>query len=148
MIEETTVTYALRAAGAGQILLGCVHPIAARNLNWREEAKRVHPMNARIFITLFLYISGLNIAFGLLGLFGPHLLLDGTLLATLVLGFITLYWSVRLILQLTYYRWQEVKNWMGSAPARHTLTLGVACFVAAHGLALAYVLTSSPGTGV
>jgi hypothetical protein len=143
MTDESLVILALRAAGAGQILLGVMPAVAARPLRWAEESARMRPMNARMFRTLICYISGINIAFGLLGLLAPRVLIDGSPLATLVLAFITLYWVVRLVLQLAYYRWREVGGWLGSAPARHGLTAGLCCFVAAHGLALLYVAQAS-----
>jgi uncharacterized membrane protein len=141
MPNEDAIMLALRLAGAGQIAFGLLYPLASRALDWPDQARRVRPINARIFLTLFLYISAINLAFGLLGLLAPRLLLDGTTLATLLLAFIAAYWSVRTVLQLVWYRWSEVDNWVGSAPARAALTGAVAFFAAAHLLALAHVLT-------
>ena len=68
-------------------------------LGWREETTRLSPLTRQVFWTYAVYIWSTNVAFGLLSLFAPKSLLDGSLLARAVCGFIALYWLGRLVVQ-------------------------------------------------
>lgn len=126
----------LRAAGAGQVLFAMLHPVAARGLKIASDADGMNLLNARIYRGLFGYVTALNLLFGLLFLLAPQLLLDGSLLARLVLGTITLYWSARLMLQLFYYPWQTAPGWYGGLPVRAGLLFAFTSFSAAGMVAL------------
>ncbi|MBX3460629.1 MAG: hypothetical protein KF696_11810 [Planctomycetes bacterium] len=123
--------WGLRLAGAGQVVFALLHPVAARGLKISHEAARMSRLNARVFRGLFGFVTGLNLLFGLLFLLAPQLLLDGSLLARLVLGTITLYWSARLMLQVFYYPWQTAPGWYGGLPVRAGMLFAFTSFSAA-----------------
>ncbi|MGZ8781078.1 MAG: hypothetical protein ACXW31_14245 [Thermoanaerobaculia bacterium] len=60
-------------------------------------------MTRQVFWTYASYIMGIHVAFGLLSLLAPGALLDGSLLARSVCGFIAVYWLVRLTLQFVAF---------------------------------------------
>lgn len=126
----------LRVAGAGQVAFAFLHPVAAHGLQISRDAARMSVLNGRVFRGLFGYVTALNLLFGLLFLLAPQLLLDGSLLARLVLGTITLYWCARLMLQLFYYPWQTAPGWYGGLPVRAGLLFAFTSFSAAGMVAL------------
>jgi len=132
---EDLILWGLRVAGAGQIALAILHWVGKRELRWREDFARIRPLNARLFNGLFGYVTGLNLAFGLLALLGPGLLMDGSRLALIVATFIAIYWSARVALQLFYYQWREAPGFVGAWYSRAMLMSGFVGIAAAHWLA-------------
>lgn len=92
------------AAGAGQLALAAASLAIPRALGWREETARLRPLTRRVFWTYAGYILGFHVAFGLISVLAPDLLLDGSPLATGVSAFIAVYWGVRLVLQFAWFR--------------------------------------------
>ena len=87
----------LTIAGAGQLVL-CVASLAIPSvLGWRTELRALTPMTRQVFWTYAAYVCGAHLAFGLLSLLAPDRLLDGSMLARAVAGFIAVWWGVRLL---------------------------------------------------
>jgi len=70
-----TLTVLLRIAGAGLILLAFLHIPIARQLQWREDAKRMSPPNTAIFHVHAFFICVVLVIMGLPSLFEPHIFL-------------------------------------------------------------------------
>lgn len=87
-------------AGAGQIALALVSLAVPRVLHWREETARLSPLTREVFWTYAAYIWTSHIAFGLVSMLLPQALLDPGPLAPCITGFIALWWSARLALQI------------------------------------------------
>src|SRR5690606_23181296 len=70
MIDEPLLVWLLRFTGAGMLGLALVHHPIARRLGWKEDVKRLRPVNEGIFhshlffICLGLVRLGLALAFG------------------------------------------------------------------------------------
>jgi len=90
-------------AGATQLAIAASSVFIPRLLGWREETLRLRPLTRHVFWTYAGYTLVTNAAFGTLAVLAPRALLDGTVLALAVSGFIAAYWSMRVILQLTVY---------------------------------------------
>ena len=90
-------------AGVGQLILVAASLAIPRTLRWREDTAKLRPLTREIFWTYAAYIWTTNLCFGLLSTLAPHWLLDGSPLATVVSGFIAVYWGARLILQFAYF---------------------------------------------
>jgi len=134
---EELILWGLRIAGAGQIALACLHRVGKRTMRSQDELARLSPLNAQIFMSLFGYITGINLCMGLLGLLAPRWILQpGNVHALKLALFIAVYWSVRLGLQLFHYRWHEAPGNVGAPVTRVILPLGLARFAAAHWLAV------------
>lgn len=142
---DAVIEWGLRIAGAGEIALGLLGFVAKREMNWHEELSRLSPMNARMYRTVYGYVSGANMCMGTLALLAPSLLLDGSTLATLVAAFIAAWWTVRLALQLFWYRWREAPGIVGALLSRALLMLGFTGFAAAHWLAVLHNLGALGG---
>lgn len=93
----------LMIAGLGQIGLSMASLAVPRVLKWREEMARMRPITRHIFSTYAAYICAIKLCFGVLSLFRPEWLMDGTPLARAVSGFIAVYWGARLLIQFLYY---------------------------------------------
>jgi hypothetical protein len=94
---------ALILAGIAQLGIAASSLLIPRLLGWREETARLKPLTRQVFWTYASYILSFHIAFGLLSLLAPAVLLDGSALARTVCGFIAVYWLVRLALQFVAF---------------------------------------------
>ena len=90
-------------AGLGQIALILASLAIPRVLRFREEAAKMRPLLRQLFWTYAGYIFFTNLCFGLLSALAPGLLLDGSPLAAVVTGYITAYWTARVVIQFTYF---------------------------------------------
>jgi hypothetical protein len=90
-------------AGVGQLVLVAVSPAIPFVLKWKEELTHVSDLTRRLFWVYAAYILCTNLAFGLLSAFAPHSLLDDSLLAIAVSGFMAVYWGSRLVIQFTCF---------------------------------------------
>ena len=97
-------------AGLGQLTLIGVMFVVPRVLKWDEQLKNVRALTRQIFWTYAGYILSTNVLMGLVSVFGAGLLLDKTPLATMVCGYIFLYWTARVVLQFTYYGRKDAPN--------------------------------------
>lgn len=94
---------ALILAGVAQLAIAVSSLLIPRLLGWREETARLKPLTRQVFWTYASYILSFHVAFGLLTLLAPAVLLDGSALARAVCGFIAVYWLVRLTLQFLVF---------------------------------------------
>jgi hypothetical protein len=94
---------ALILAGIAQLGIAASSVFIPRLLGWKEETTRLKPLTRQVFWTYASYILGFHVAFGLLSVLAPAALLDGSLLARAVCGFIAVYWAVRLTLQFVAF---------------------------------------------
>ena len=67
------------------------------------ELGKISPLIRNIFWVYAGYILVTNFSFGILSLFASSALMDGSLLAKVVSGFIFLYWVSRLVIQFTVF---------------------------------------------
>lgn len=86
-------------AGLGQLTLALASFAIPVVLGWREHVRRMPTLTGQVFWIYAAYIWSFHVAFGLLSTLGADLLLGGTPLARLVLGFMGVYWGARLALQ-------------------------------------------------
>jgi hypothetical protein len=93
----------VRLAGVGQLLLVAASPTIPVVLGWRAELARCRPLTREVFWTWATYVWLTHLAFGLLSTFGAGLLVERTILARLVCGFIGTWWGARLVIQFTYF---------------------------------------------
>lgn len=93
----------IQLAGVGHIGL-CLGTLALpRMLGWREKLLALPTLERQMFWVYAAYIWGTNLAFGLVSALAPAWLLDGSGLASAVLGFIAVYWGARVVLQFAYF---------------------------------------------
>ena len=90
-------------AGLGQLALALGSIAIPRVLGWQEQTKKFRPLLRQVFWTYAAYIWVTNICFGLISLFSPGVLLDGSPLARMVCGYITCYWGARIGIQFFYF---------------------------------------------
>ncbi len=90
-------------AGIGQLVLAFASLAIPSVLGWPAETAKLRPLTRQVFWTYAAYIWGAHVAFGLLSVLAPAALLDGSLLARSVTGFIAVWWGVRLVLHFTWF---------------------------------------------
>lgn len=90
-------------AGLGQLAIVIGSLAIPKVLGWKEELTVLKPLTRQLFWTYAGYIWGTNLFFGLLSALAADTLMDGSLLAAAVSGFIALYWGARLIIQFAFF---------------------------------------------
>jgi len=100
---ECNIQTLIRVAGLAQIVLVLGSLAIPRILKWQIELAKVQPLLKQMFWTYAAYILVTNLCFGLVSLLAYHELLDGSVLATLVVGFVSVYWISRVLLQFFYF---------------------------------------------
>ncbi|QEC76236.1 hypothetical protein [Mucilaginibacter ginsenosidivorax] len=90
-------------AGLAQVGLVVGSLAIPRVLNWRPELLKVQPLIKQMFWTYAAYILVINLCFGLLSALAFNDLVNGTRLATLLTGFIAVYWISRVLIQFLYF---------------------------------------------
>ena len=94
---------AILLAGLAQVAIAATSLLIPRLLNWREQTARLLPLTRQVFWTYAGYIFATNLAFGLLSIAAPAILMDGSSLAAVVAGFIALYWIARVTVQCVVF---------------------------------------------
>ena len=93
----------VRMAGLAQIALVAGSFAIPRILNWKTELDKVQPLIKQMFWTYAAYILVVNLCFGLVSLLAYNDLLNRSMLAMLVTGFIAVYWVSRVLIQFFYF---------------------------------------------
>ena len=100
---DTSIQTLVYVAGLAQIVLASGSLLIPRILNWSVELKKVPTLIKQMFWTYAAYILVLNLCFGLLSVFAAKELLNHSVLAIALSGFIAIYWISRLLIQFLYF---------------------------------------------
>jgi len=101
------ISLALWCAGVGHFCtLGAGLQVPFR-LKWKEELARLSPFNAKIFLNYAAYVGLTIIAFGVMTLVEHDELMRGGKEARCLTAFITIFWSVRLLVDRFYFKDDE-----------------------------------------
>jgi hypothetical protein len=90
-------------AGLAQIALVLGSLAIPKILNWRSELAKVNMLIKQMFWVYATYILVINLSFGLISVFACRDLTNGSNLATLIDGFIAIYWISRVLIQFLYF---------------------------------------------
>lgn len=130
-----TLELHLKAVGVLILALVCLNFALPRHFGWKQELAKLSLLTRQIFIVHCLFIVITCTMFGVLALVYTPTLLQPTPLARLVLAALTIFWTVRLFVQLFVY---DTSLWRGD-PGRTVLhmvfTLTWAYFAATFGWA-------------
>lgn len=114
---------ALVVAGISQILL-CLGSVAIpRVLGWREKLQTLSPLMRQLWWTYSLYILASHFFFAILSLAAAEWFLGGGVAATMMSGFIMLWWGIRLILQFGGFDFAELPQRFFDRLAKGILSL-------------------------
>jgi hypothetical protein len=72
-------------------------------LKWKTHLATLHPLLKQMFWTYAGYILAINLTFGIISVFGPAELLDGSFLAKAITLMIGIYWLTRIGIQFFYF---------------------------------------------
>lgn len=101
---ELHVQSIVRLAGLAQLFLAIGSLAIPGILNWRSELAKTHPLIKQMFWVYAAYIFVINICFALVSWFNAADICDRSRLATLVSGFIAVYWISRIVIQFAYFK--------------------------------------------
>lgn len=106
----TLVTH-LRFIGVLMAALAVVNFFVPGRLHWREEMARLSLVNRQIFQAHTVFIILTVAMFSVLLLTAAETLLEPTRLSRLVLGGLTLFWGLRMLMQWFFY---SPETWRGN----------------------------------
>lgn len=92
----------VQLAGLAQITLALGSLAVPRVLKWKTELAKTTVLIKQMFWVYAAYIFVINVCFGLVSFFRPELLLNYSVLAAMLTGFIALYWISRVLIQFFY----------------------------------------------
>jgi len=101
----------LKVAGALLLVLAAAHVFFPKRFQWREELSRLSLLNRQIFLVHCFFICLMLVLMGSLSAFYTDALLQPSPLARLVLFGLTLFWGLRLLVQLFVY---DRELWRGN----------------------------------
>ena len=103
LLADINITSWIFLAGIGQIALVLGSLAIPKILKWKDELNKVQPLIRQIFWTYAGYILVTNLCFGLLSVLETKELINGSVLASAITGFITMYWFSRVAIQFFYF---------------------------------------------
>lgn len=109
--------------GLGQIALILGSLGIPRVLGWKSKLATLSPLLRQMFWVYSLYIWLTNLCFGLVSALATDALLDGSLLATCLTGFIFGYWLLRMAVQWFWFDISELPSTRWHIAARWILEL-------------------------
>jgi hypothetical protein len=94
--------FSLQLAGIALIVLGLVHSVMPKYLNWKEELKNLSPVNREIMQVHTFFIAFILVLMGLLSFFYAQELTDSQL-GMVISGGLAVFWFVRAFCQFFIY---------------------------------------------
>ena len=122
-------------AGFAQIALVLGSLAIPRILNWNMELAKVRTLIKQMFWTYAAYILVIKLSFGLLSLLAYKELTNGSLLAKAICGFISIYWSSRVLIQFFYFDRKDFPSGMWNKLGEVTLIALLLLFSTVYGIA-------------
>ena len=94
---------AICLAGVAQLALVAGSLLIPGILKWKEELGKVNILIKQMFWTYAAYILVINLSFGLISVLAFKDLTNGSFLACMICGFISVYWISRILVQFFYF---------------------------------------------
>lgn len=95
-------------AGIGHITLALASLFVPRLLNWKSALANIPLLIRQIFWTYAGYILVINLFFGIISIAYADELLSGNALSNSLLVLIVLYWTIRIIIQFSYFDKKDI----------------------------------------
>jgi hypothetical protein len=134
-MEDLPINIIILVAGIGQIVLAIGSLSIPGILKWKDDVAQLKPLTRQIFWTYASYILMANFSFGLLSACIPSALVDGSVLAACVTGFIAFYWLTRLVFQFGYFDRTDMPKGKLYTLGEVFLVSGFVFFLAAYSIA-------------
>ncbi|MBI5342613.1 MAG: hypothetical protein HZB63_04765 [Deltaproteobacteria bacterium] len=135
--------FALQAAGIVTVLIGIGHTAFHRIFGWKRAFASISVHNAKVFTTIHIGSTIFLYLVGALTLRYSALLSQSTEPASVLCVSLSLFWSWRLLWQLTYFKPSPIKQDTRFLVMHYAFTLSFAFLVAAYGAPVAARLWSA-----
>lgn len=103
MYDYLDLESCVRIGGVLQLGILTASALVPRLLDWRRQLRPLDPLLRQLVWTYGGYVVLMIVGLGSLSLTQAAALTDGTALARSIAGFITVFWSIRLFLQLVLF---------------------------------------------
>jgi hypothetical protein len=97
-------------SGVGQFVLCAASPFIPVILKWPAQLRALPKLLRQVFWTYAAYILSTHLIFAAVSIFAARWLLDGSVMATIMAGFIALWWGARLVIHLIGFETAEVPD--------------------------------------
>lgn len=94
--------YALYLAGVILLCITAANFFAPKKMRWTENLEKTETVFRQVFVIHCVFLLACVAAMALLCLFAPQMLLEDGL-GRMLAGFIALFWSARVLVQVFYY---------------------------------------------
>ena len=137
----------IQIGGVSLLLLCVVSFWIPGVLDWKKKLSVLSPLMREMWWTYAAYVLGSHLFFAILLLFFGDWLMGGTGPAIAMLGFMLLWWGVRLYLQFFGFDLMEVEPTPFNRFAKHMLSLLFICLVTLFALLIMWNLGWMGGGG-
>lgn len=93
----------LTLAGFGNLLCLLAGVQVPYVLRWGEELKRLQPFNRKIFLNYYFYVGGMILLWSVLSLFLQVEILEGGVLAAVIVAVMLVFWLTRILVDIFYF---------------------------------------------
>lgn len=133
LLEKEYLKEAIFLAGLLHLGVLVAGVIMTKVLRWKKEFQKIDKLSEHIIWTHGAYVFSTVLFFGIVSLLWPEVLFEGHILGIVLSVFITLFWGVRLFIQLFYF---DPKPYLTNIVLKigfHTLTLSFLYFTVVYG---------------
>ena len=103
LLEKGYLKEAIFLAGLLHLGVLIAGVVMTKVLRWKKELQKIDKLSEHIIWTHGAYVFSTVLFFGIVSLLWPNVLFDGHILGIVLSVFITLFWGVRLFIQLFYF---------------------------------------------
>lgn len=101
---------AIKIGGVLSAILGIAHCLFYRGFGWCEDFEKTRLITAKILYTIHIFLIPMFFFFSYMSLFHTKELAGGTSLGVAVTAFYSLFWFVRGVWQIVYFRPSQIKG--------------------------------------
>jgi hypothetical protein len=128
-LDAHTLTLLLRGLGLGLVALGPLHAVLWRVLDWSAQARKLTPLNTRVFFAHVASVVFVVMALGFLLLLHPELLVMRSELGRLLLWGMVLFFGARMLAQPFFFDPILARDWRSRTALRMASVVGwLGCF--------------------
>ena len=112
---------AIRIGGLLSVMLGIGHCFFYRGFNWEKDFKIASLLTSKVLYTIHLFLIPMFFFFGYLSWTHTNELAGGTSLGISITGFYSIFWFLRGLWQVMYFRSSKTKGFEKLLPLHYFL---------------------------
>jgi len=114
---------AIKIGGVLSALLGIGHCLFYRGFGWYEDFEKTRLITAKVLYTIHLFLTPMFFFFSYMSLFHTKELAGATPLGSAVTAFYSVFWLLRGLWQIVYFRPSQIKGFEKLLPLHYFLII-------------------------